>query len=159
MRKVIFAVSAAILLAAPLAAKAGGYGTAGCGLGSMVFGSQPGMIQILAATTNGTFASQTFGITTGTSNCGAMAGGTASTKAFIDANREALAKDISRGQGETIANLATLAGCSDASAVGSALQKNFQAIFPAASVANAQVGDAVISTLKSDAALSCLKLG
>ena len=158
MRKLIFAASAAVLLTAPLAF-AGPYGTAGCGLGSMVFGNQAGIIQIFAATTNGTFASQTFGITTGTSNCGAMGGGTASAKAFIDANREALAKDISRGQGETLQNLATLAGCSDASAVGSALQKNFQSIFPSASTPNDQVGDAVISTLKSDAALSCNKLG
>jgi hypothetical protein len=158
MRKLIFAAPAAILLAAPLT-YAAGYGAAGCGLGSMVFGSQPGLVQILAATTNGTFASQTFGITTGTSNCGAMGGGQASTKAFIDANREALAKDISRGQGETIANLSVLAGCSDASAVGAELQKNFQSIFPAASISNDQVGDAVISTLKSDAALSCHKLG
>jgi len=158
MRKLIFAASAAVLLTAPLAF-AGPYGTAGCGLGSMVFGNQAGIIQIFAATTNGTFASQTFGITTGTSNCGGGAASAANTKAFIDANREALAKDISRGQGETLQNLATLAGCSDASAVGSALQKNFQSIFPSASTPNDQVGDAVISTLKSDAALSCNKLG
>ena len=157
MRKLIFA-AAAVLLSSSMAL-AGGYGTAGCGLGSMVFGSQPGIIQVLAATTNGTFASQTFGITTGTSNCGSTGGGTASTKAFIDANREALAKDISRGQGETIANLSTLAGCSDAAAVGAELQKNFSSIFPNASVPNDQVGDSVISTLKADAALSCHKLG
>ena len=44
------------------------YGTAGCGLGSLVFGNQKGIVQIFAATTNGLFGSQTFGITTGTSN-------------------------------------------------------------------------------------------
>ena len=48
---------------------AAGYGDAGCGLGSIVFGSEQGGVQVLAATTNGTFYSQTFGITTGTSNC------------------------------------------------------------------------------------------
>ena len=55
----------ALLAAAPAFAQGGGlkgtgaYGTAGCGLGSLVFGNQAGAVQILAATTNGTFASQT----------------------------------------------------------------------------------------------------
>ncbi|MEN0057326.1 MAG: DUF3015 family protein, partial [Bdellovibrio sp.] len=47
----------------------GTYGTAGCGLGSLVFGNEKGPVQIVAATLNGTGV-QTFGITTGTSNCG-----------------------------------------------------------------------------------------
>src|SRR5512137_902647 len=48
----------------------GGYGAAGCGLGSMAFNKQPGIFQILAATTNSLTGTQTFGITSGTSNCG-----------------------------------------------------------------------------------------
>jgi len=44
-----------------------GYGMAGCGIGSIVFADKPGMIQIIAATLNGTAGSQTFGITSGTS--------------------------------------------------------------------------------------------
>ena len=48
------------------------YGTAGCGLGSLVFGDQPGIIQIVAATLNG-IGGQTFAITSGTSNCGEAA--------------------------------------------------------------------------------------
>ena len=39
------------------------YGSAGCGLGSLVFSPGTDWKQIFAATTNGTFASQTFGIT------------------------------------------------------------------------------------------------
>jgi len=34
---------------------AASYGSAGCGLGSVIFKDQPGIMQILAATTNGTF--------------------------------------------------------------------------------------------------------
>jgi len=46
------------------------YGMAGCGLGSIAFGNDQTMFkQVLAATTNGTFGTQTFGITSGTSNC------------------------------------------------------------------------------------------
>ena len=51
-----------------------GYGAAGCGLGSFVFGDNNSWwAQTLGATTNGTSGSQTFGITTGTSNCDASA--------------------------------------------------------------------------------------
>lgn len=157
MRNMMMALSAVLLGAA--AASAAPYGTAGCGLGSMVFGNQKGIVQIFAATTNGLFGSQTFGITTGTSNCADTGGGVASTKSFIETNREALAKDIARGQGETVKNLATLAGCTDASAVGATLQKNFGAIFPNASVGSDQVSDSIISTLKDDKALACGKLG
>jgi hypothetical protein len=135
------------------------YGTAGCGLGSLVFGSQKGIVQIFAATTNGTFGSQTFGITTGTSNCADTSGGAASIKSFTETNREALAKDMSRGQGETLKNLATLAGCTDASAVGVTLQKNFNSIIPNAATPSEQVSDAIVSTLRSQKALGCAKLG
>jgi hypothetical protein len=139
-------------------AQAGNYGMAGCGLGSIVFGNKPGFIQILAATTNGTFASQTFGITSGTSNCSDTGGGAPSAAAFIQTNREALAKDISRGNGETIKNLATLSGCGDSAAVGASLQKNFNVIFPTADVSNVQVSTNVITVLKADTALSCSRL-
>src|SRR5262249_11768098 len=115
----------------------------------------PGIVQIFAATTNATFYSQLYGITSGTSNCDDTGGGDESARIFIDANREALAKDISRGKDETIANLTTLAGCSDSNAVGAALQRNFKVIFPAASTSTEQVSDSIISTLKSDKSLAC----
>lgn len=163
MRKAMMMVVAAAMLFTANASKAAdqhSYGAAGCGLGSMIFGNQKGAVQIFAATTNGILANQTFGITTGTLNCGdAMIGQTASAKAFIETNREALAKDISRGQGETVKNLATIAGCSDASAVGVSLQKNFSQIFPNEKVPSEQVSDSILSTLKTDKSLSCAKLG
>ena len=131
------------------------YGTAGCGLGSIVFGAKPGFIQVLAATTNGTFGSQTFGITSGTSNCVDSAPSAVGTRTFIQANREALAKDIARGQGETIANLSTLAGCKSPAQVGQTLQRNFTSIFPTAGVSDNRVSENVIRTLRSNKVLAC----
>ncbi len=132
----------------------GNYGAAGCGLGSMAFGNQAGAVQILAATTNGLFGTQTFGITTGTSNCGpgmfAMG-----TKNFVEANREVVAKDVSRGQGEAIGALTQINACEDSSAVGAALQKNFAAIFPSEDVSSEAVTDAILRTLHSDPSLGC----
>jgi hypothetical protein len=132
----------------------GRYGLAGCGLGSMAFGNSPGGVQILAATTNSLFGTQTFGITTGTSNCGpglfAMG-----TKNFVEANREALAKDISRGTGEAIGALTVINACPDSSKVGAALQRNFGAIFPSDQVSNDDVTKAILETLHGDATLGC----
>ena len=62
------------------------------------------------------------------------------------------------GNGETIANLSTLSGCSDASAVGVTLQKNFKSIFPDASVSDTQVSSSVLTVLRSDKTLGCSKL-
>ena len=130
----------------------GRYGSAGCGLGSMAFGNQPGAIQILAATTNGLFGNQTFGITSGTSNCGTSVFAQG-TKNFVDANREAVAKDISRGEGEAIGALTVINSCQDSHAVGTALQKNFKAIFPSESASNEQVTTAILDTLLADKSL------
>lgn len=151
---------ATLLSAAPALAQSGGlkgtgaYGTAGCGLGSLVFGNQQGAIQILAATTNGTFGSQTFGITTGTSNCGpglfAMG-----TKNFVEANREVLAKDISRGEGEAIGALAVINRCEDSARIAVALQRNFSVIFPSESASTENVTAAILKTLHEDPALGC----
>lgn len=86
-----------------------GYGMAGCGLGSIVFGDKPGMIQIVAATVNGT-GYQTIAITFGTSNCG-ESGKMAKASQFIDVNKVALENDISRGSGEALASLGIVMGC------------------------------------------------
>ncbi len=134
------------------------YGTAGCGLGSMLIGNKPGIIQIFASTTNGTLGTQTFGITSGTSNCADTGGASASTRNFVETNRAVVVKDIARGQGETIATLSSMAGCRDAHAVGSSLQKNFNRIFPDPAIADRQVATNVVSALKSDESLSCRKL-
>jgi hypothetical protein len=171
MRRVSFALFAVIALGSSVAAAAekktseaaikgtkGRYGDAGCGLGSLAFGDTPGFVQVLAATTNGTFGNQTFGISTGTSNCSGLSGAQA-TKVFIEANREALAKDISRGSGETIGTLTWITGCSDSRAVGATLQKNFPAIFPNESVSNDAVTAAILEKLKSDKTLACQNIG
>jgi cysteine sulfinate desulfinase/cysteine desulfurase-like protein len=154
----LMAGTAAAQPAAPAASAHGGYGAAGCGLGSILFGSTPGFMQVFAATTNGLFGSQTFGITSGTSNCASTGGGGVAAKAFIETNREAFAKDVSRGSGETIDNLATLTGCADSKAVARNLQQNFKQIFPSAKVSNTEVSTATLESLKADKQLACSQL-
>ena len=161
MKKAVATLATTLLALASVSpiAHADKYGTAGCGLGSILFNDEPGLVQVLAATTNGTFGTQTFGITSGTSNCEDTAGGTASAKAFVETNREAFAKDAARGTGETISSLSTLAGCADDAAVGATLQQSFPQIFPEASVTDTQVSQSVVDTLRAHPELSCKRLG
>jgi len=87
------------------------YGVAGCGLGSLMF--EPGSGQSTAATTNGSAMNQTFGITSGTSNC-APSNDMAvivEQENFVVANLGTLSKDMARGQGESLSALSNTLGC------------------------------------------------
>jgi len=112
IRNGLIAVSAFLLLS-PAVVSAAGYGAAGCGLGSEVMGSEPGAKQILAATTNGTFGSQTFGITSGTSNCGdhGLLSLDKEREVFAQQNYTSLVKEMAQGKGETLSTLANLYQC------------------------------------------------
>jgi hypothetical protein len=140
-------------------ASGGAYGPAGCGLGSIIFSPDSGFTQVFAATTNGTSGNQTFGITSGTSNCDGTAGGSKSAKAFVQTNRAALAKDIARGKGETISGLSELMSCSNSGAVGAKLQKRFRSIFPSTRATDEQVSDSIVQVLSSDPTLGCASVG
>ena len=88
----------------------------GCGLGKLAWADYktPKNIapQVMMATTNGTFGSQTFGISFGTSGCTndgkVMAG--QQTNVFVAGAFESLSEDMARGGGEHLATLATLMG-------------------------------------------------
>ena len=158
---VLLTIVLALISTSAFAAKSSGkaYGAAGCGLGSMAMGKDGN--QVLAATTNGTFGTQLFGITSGTSNCtdgGAMASNQ-QLPVFVEANRLALSNDIARGSGETVANLSEVMGCNDPAHLANTLQSNFKAIFPSATIASESVTQAIVDVVKKDAKLSCKRVG
>lgn len=156
MRKTFAAVLSVVVLGST-AALAAPYGAAGCGLGSVLLGDKPGFMQVFAGTTNGILGSQFFGITTGTSNCGEATAEVKTSQVFIEANREAVAKDMARGSGETIVSLGNILGCSDVNALGTTLQANFSTIVPDASVSAAQINETMITTVKANK-LACTNL-
>ncbi len=104
----------------------------GCGLGSTLFKGQKGPIpQILAVTTNGTSANQTFGITSGTLGCdpeGRITGGTGKVLAFLENNVDAFALDVAKGSGETIDVVASIAN-KDSAETAKILKDNFDELF------------------------------
>ena len=105
----------------------GSYGLAGCGLGSMVFEKNTKVHQVFAATTNGTFGTQTFGISSGTSNCtgGGVAKIEREQELFVEANLNTLTEEMAQGKGETLFAFAGILGCRDASAFGKFTQANY----------------------------------
>jgi Protein of unknown function (DUF3015) len=104
------------LMASTSHAQQGGYGMAGCGLGSLVFGTQNTLVnQIIAATLNGT-GGQTFGITSGTSNCvqSGVVKAEREQAAFAEVNFQDLKRNMAAGGGEYLASFSSLLGCTDA---------------------------------------------
>lgn len=88
----------------------------GCGLGKLAWADYKHqkniMPQAMMATTNGTFGSNTFGISFGTSGCTNDGKWMAEQKVtmFAEINFENLSQEMAQGHGEHLASLATLMG-------------------------------------------------
>jgi len=112
---ILTACSFLVLQAAGVGAAGNPDNGPGCGLGKLAwmdYGSQKQIApQVMMATTNGTFGSQTFGISSGTSGC-TNDGVIMKNKHMNMASRvfESLAEEMAQGQGEHLASLATLLG-------------------------------------------------
>jgi hypothetical protein len=159
MFKRIGCISAFLLVSAAMAAQAGSYGYAGCGLGAIVFGhNQNRAVQTFAATTNATFYSQTFGITSGTSECteGGVARKDKAREVFVAANIQDITREMAAGKGEFVTALGTLSGCG-AQAMPQflqAVQSHYEAIYPSAATQPLQFLESVDSVIASDTVLS-----
>lgn len=88
----------------------------GCGLGKLAWADYSHqksiMPQVMMATTNGTFGSGTFGISSGTSGCTNDGKVLVEYKVpmFAEINFENLSQEMAQGRGEHLASLATLMG-------------------------------------------------
>lgn len=118
MSKKVLILSVAVLfgMQAGLAMAANPDTGPGCGLGKLAWGDYKNQKdiapQVLMATTNGTFGSQTFGISSGTSGCtnDGKVMSEHKTTMFAQLNFENLSQEMAQGQGEHLASLATLMG-------------------------------------------------
>lgn len=118
----------------------------GCGLGSVLIKDQSTTVmQVLAATTNGTSGNQTFGITSGTLNCEEPASFASNDKLnqFVADNMDELALDISAGKGETLNTVAKLMNVQDSSAFSAKLKANFSNIYASQNVTSSSVIDSI----------------
>ncbi len=132
MKRFLLLASLFVSLSMAQSVFAAGYGAAGCGLGAMIFGDEPGIVQIFASTTNGTAGNQTFGITSGTSNCesSGLVMLEKEQELFVEQNFDSLAKDMAIGNGESLATLSFLLGCqSSTEQLGAFTQENYEKIY------------------------------
>ncbi|MCF8059333.1 MAG: DUF3015 domain-containing protein [Bacteriovoracaceae bacterium] len=126
MKKLVLTVAMTLFVGNTFAA----HGPAGCGLGSMLFAGKEGLVfNVLAATFNGSSGNQTFAMSTGTLGCEDAQQAKVSGPVFIQNNREKLANDIARGQGETLQAYLKLIGANNADM--KVLQQNFATLFAA----------------------------
>jgi hypothetical protein len=130
LSKAVFALSLTLM------ASSGAYASstqdaAGCGVGTMIFKDQHGLIyNLLATTTNGFLfgtISQTFGIV----NCPSDASVSGKIASFIDFNKQQLAIEVAQGKGEHLAALVEMYGVkqADRQAAIAVLKANQVAIF------------------------------
>src|SRR3954469_11795136 len=116
MKKVL-ALSLVAAMAPSLTIARGNHPMAGCGLGYLLLSNKDNdkVTQVIGATTNGTFGSQTFGITSGTSGCtedGAVKVARA-TEVFAEVNLDSLRSEMAAGQGEYVDAFASLLGATE----------------------------------------------
>jgi hypothetical protein len=109
----VFVVSSAFAASRRASNSGRAHKNVGCGLGTLLWQDRADdsvLSQSLQATTNGTSGNQTFGITTGTSDCDQPANFASNDRLneFVVANMDNLAKDIARGNGETLETFAEL---------------------------------------------------
>ncbi len=138
------------LFLAGSSAFAAGNSNTGCGLGSMLIPEQNSVAtQVLAATSNGTFGNQTFGITSGSLNCTKPYKLVMNDRAqkFVADNMDTLAVEVASGEGESLDTLLSLIDVKDSSLAKAKLKANYSKIYANENVSSASVIDGIASTL------------
>jgi hypothetical protein len=127
----------------------------GCGLGTLLFKNNADnstILQTFQATTNGFYGNQTFGVTTGTSDCVQPKNFVSNERLneFMVANMDNLARDIAQGRGETLDAFAELMGvpADKRPEFYAQLQNGFTRIFTSSNVQMASVMDNISTVSK-----------
>lgn len=141
MKKMIIAAA----LALPMSVANAGNSDTGCGLGTMLWEGKLNNwgVKIFAATTNGIFANQLFGITSGTLGCSSRGSllGDARLMDYASSSFDQIAVDAARGEGESLGALAALWGVAaeDQDEFAALVQGQYAAIFSGESMDSAQM--------------------
>ena len=155
MKKVMSMIVAVALGAPGLSIAAGNHTMAGCGLGYVLFGhgDNSQIMQILAATTNGTSGNQTFGITSGTSGC--TADGAVKfvkeAEVYAEVNLDSLRREMAMGQGEFVTSFAALLGARGAEipAMVELFRAEYTRLFPSSETTSADLMASLSDVLSS----------
>ena len=152
MKKLLAGFALSLLITGSAFAAGQARSNVGCGLGTLIFENKADnsvVLQALQATTNGTSGTQTFGISSGTSECQQPSKVVQNEKLnhFVRANMDNLAKEIAMGKGETLDTFVEMLGVesSQGDAFKAKLQANFSSIFTSEKIVLAEVIDNVVT--------------
>lgn len=155
MKKILMAIALTVAMSSTAIA-ASARNNVGCGLGTMIWEGRADnstMFQAFQATTNGTSGSQTFGISSGTSECQTNSQFVQNEKLihFVQASMDNLAKDIAMGKGETLDTFAEMLNIDPSRSVAfnATLQANFDKIYTSERVVLAEVIDNAVNVTKN----------
>jgi len=155
MKKILVVAACLVLALSGLAFAGVAKDNTGCGLGAMVFENKAdgsSVSQAFQATTNGTSGNQTFGISSGTSECKQPASFVQNEqlKSFVRSNMDNLAKETAQGRGESLDTLAELMQIapSQKDRFIANLQANFSSIYSSPKVELADVVDGIVAASK-----------
>lgn len=152
MKKFVLVIAALSFVLVGFSAAMAADTNTGCGLGDLILGDPDSVIsQTFEVTTNGTSGNQTFGITSGTSNCTKPSSFVSNDRLeeFVASNMDSIAQDIASGSGESLETVAELMGvpASERAAFGTTLQASFSKIYSSGDVTSAQVIDNIAAVI------------
>jgi opacity protein-like surface antigen len=152
MKKLLLGLVLSVVMSGTAFAAGDARKNTGCGLGTLLWENKADdsiLFQAFQATTNGTSGNQTFGISSGTSECQQPSKFVQNEKLilFVQANMDNLAKDIAMGKGETLDTFAEMLGVAHGQSVAfnAKLQANFNKIFTSENVVLAEVIDNAVT--------------
>ena len=124
----------------------------GCGLGTTLLKGKKGKVfEVLAVTTNGTCANQTFAITSGTLEYeeGAVIGMNKEVQSFVAQNMDSLATDMAKGEGEYLDALASLMKVDNRMAFKFKMRYNFNKIYTSEEITSTEVVENIYRVVNS----------
>ena len=137
----------------------GNHPMAGCGLAYMLFAQENSQgTQILASTTNNSYGTQSFGITSGTSGCtnDGLVRLDRERLMFAEANFKTLTRQMAAGNGEFVATFGSLMGCGE-SAIPTFVQftqDNYETLIPSVETTPLELLETIESQIQAHPTLA-----
>lgn len=130
----------------------------GCGAGGYIIQKNSKVLQLLAVTTNHSFLSQEFGITSGTSGCSAsgIVMNDRAAEYFAEVNLKDITREMAQGKGEKLSAFTALYGCSvkGQKDLSDVLQKDFDQYVSHSEISAKELVQNVHQGIKSNPELS-----
>ena len=113
-------------------------------------------MHVVAATTNGISANNTFGMTSGTNGCDTSGTLSYGGEAMVGAVMDEFSEDVARGDGEALTAVAVALSIEedDRALFKQVMHDNFDSLFPSEDVTAREVTDSIIALMLEDETLA-----